>query len=286
MGVTRATIGEVLDQELDLWRLHGLVARFWWRDDDAQFENDPFDRLLDLAASVAAPLVLAVSPLLMKDGFVSKLRRNANIRVAAHGYKHVNHRKQGPKSEFGPDRPLDEMRREIDELAAVFALRFPEHGLAMFFPPWHGLDPRLIPDLKRVGFKVLSLHESRLIRATRILAAQLPTLHFAFARTHRGQASSQRGLARVDVSVNVLHGGPSGPVLNRGLTQHVLGGLRVRRLGVVPVGRPIGILTHHLQHDEATWEQLSQLVATVARHPAASFVQSKELCSDFIVHDP
>ena len=57
----RAAFGPV-KQELRIWREQGLVLPIWWRDDDATEPTPALDRLLGLAASLGAPLHLAVVP--------------------------------------------------------------------------------------------------------------------------------------------------------------------------------------------------------------------------------
>ena len=99
--------------------------------------------------------------MLMTDRFVTVLNGLHKVSVAAHGYRHINHAPASLKGEFGPDRPLEVMRLEVEKLADEFAARFPETGIAMFAPPWHALDSRLVSDLASVGFRVLSKFESR-----------------------------------------------------------------------------------------------------------------------------
>jgi hypothetical protein len=266
---------DLLVHELDRWQANGLIAKFWWRDDDAQFDNDAFKRLTDLAGSESLPLVLAVSPMLMPDRFVARLNGLRDVSVAAHGYRHINHATAPLKGEFGPDRPLEVMRREIEELAGEFAVRFPDRGIAMFVPPWHGLDSRLISDLARVGFKVLSMFESRVSRGLGLAAAQLKTIGLALPR--RSIKLRRRSIERLDCSVSLLnYEGPNITGNPRSL-EKVLRALWARRLGFLPVEQPIGILTHHLLHDEDAWAYLSQILMVTARHPATRYLQPEEL---------
>ncbi len=47
--------------------------------------------------------------------------------------------------------------------------------------------------------------------------------------------------------------------------------------GLTAMPEPIGILTHHLVHEEASWALLDELFAMTARHPAARWPEIKEL---------
>ena len=42
--------------------------------------------------------------------------------------------------------------------------------------------------------------------------------------------------------------------------ERLLGELRIRRTGSLPPDYPIGVLSHHLVHDEAIWSKLDQLL--------------------------
>jgi hypothetical protein len=270
---------DLLVRELDRWQANELIANFWWRDDDAQFDDDAFKRLIDLAGTESLPLVLAVSPMLMTDRFVARLNGLPGVLVAAHGYRHINHATASLKGEFGPDRPLEVMRGEIEELAGEFAARFPDRGIAMFVPPWHGLDSRLISDLERVGFKVLSMFESRVSRGLERAAAQLRAIGSAFPR--RSIKPRRGSIERLDCSVSLLkYEGPN-ITANPCCLEKVLRALSARRLGFLPVEQPIGILTHHLLHDEDAWTYLSQILMVTAHHPATRYLPSEKFSIKF-----
>jgi hypothetical protein len=270
-----------IHRELDLWQDNGAVANFWWRDDDAYIDNDRFRRLVGLADVTGAPIILAVSPGLMSESFVATLNGIRNVSVAAHGFRHVNHSKSRQSGEFWHDRPLSVMSAEIENLATVFASMFPNRGLSMFVPPWHRFDPQLSPYLMRAGFKILSMHESFTVRALQIIAAKLPRFKMAFAKP-ASKATVPDGMKRVDIAINLLKIGPHHQgTANPLLIEHVIGALRLRRLGFIDANRPIGLMTHHLQHDELAWEQLSQLVTAIAEHPASYFIQPENICPLF-----
>jgi hypothetical protein len=268
-----------IHEELDSWQRNGELARFWWRDDDAQIDNKPFKRLIQLAEVTSAPLILAVSPGIISESFVEKLNGIRNVHMAAHGFRHVNYNKGALTAEFGNDRPLEVMIAEIEHLAKKFASMFPNRGLSMFVPPWHGLDQRLIPYLSRSGFKCLSMHESFSVRAAQIFFAKIPSIKMAFARPGSKSLKAQ-SMDRANIAINFLSSGAR-HLLKVNPLHQALGALRLRRLGLIAIDRPIGLMTHHLQHDESAWEQLSQLIAVIVNHPASYFIQSEDLCPLF-----
>ena len=48
-----------LTTELDGWDEAGMIAEFWWRDDDAVEPTPALDQLLDLRKSLDVPLAIA-----------------------------------------------------------------------------------------------------------------------------------------------------------------------------------------------------------------------------------
>jgi hypothetical protein len=51
--------------------------------------------------------------------------------------------------------------------------------------------------------------------------------------------------------------------------RELIGHLQARRTGVVDPDEPVGLLTHHRDHDEAAWEFVENLLRVTSRHPAA-----------------
>jgi hypothetical protein len=47
--------------------------------------------------------------------------------------------------------------------------------------------------------------------------------------------------------------------------------MRLRRLGLVPAARPIGILTHHRVHTPAIWDLTERLLEQLQAHPSVAF---------------
>jgi GT2 family glycosyltransferase len=266
---------DAVTRELDLWEADGLVARFWWRDDDAKWNNDALRRLVDLAGQRNTPIILAVSPGLIEDTFLSRVEALINLSFAAHGYQHINHSSGRQSAEFGSNRPLDEMRLEIDLLSSKFRREFPSRALAMFVPPWHVLDPRLIPDLHRAGFKVLSMQDRQAARVLYRVAANVPSPRGAIARKPSGEKLEQ-GITRLDCSTELLKYERGGATANPFFFDELVGLLRLRRWGFLPAFRPVGFLTHHLQHDENAWKQLSVLINTLANHSAVRFIPPEQ----------
>ena len=56
----------------------------------------------------------------------------------------------------------------------------------------------------------------------------------------------------------------------------VLGELRARRTGATDPDEPLGLLTHHLDHDEELWQFLESFFAATRAHPAARWLSIQE----------
>lgn len=242
----------VLARELDHWADAGIRADFWWRDDDAEDCDSHFRELLDLRAAFGLPLALAIPPLLARPELWLQLAGAAGITALVHGAAHRNHAPPAEKkSEFGPHRPVVQMRHE---LANALARLTDAAGVAraaalpVLVPPWNRVDPRLIPALPGLGYTGLSCFGSR--RATPAAAG------FAVCNCHL-DIIDWRGGRRL--------------VPPERLLATVIGLLAKRRSGL-QAGKggagdmdPIGILTHHRVQGVDSTDFLRRLFAALCQ---------------------
>lgn len=236
-----------LTDELDAWARTGRVARFWLRDDDAVEPTEALERLLALSASHAVPVALAVIPAFTGAALARRLAAASDAEVAVHGWSHENFAPPGQKKqELGAHRPagvvLSSLQRGVSNLAQLFGPRF----VPVLVPPWNRIDPALVPRLGGIGFRALSV--------------------FGPERN--------LGIASVNTHVDVIdwHG------TRGGRDTSVLVGEMVARLKAIESGEgTLGLLTHHLVHDEAVWRFLQELFERTARHPACRWVRLSEL---------
>jgi hypothetical protein len=219
-----------LDAELAHWASADRRPGLWWRDDDARAATPALERLLTAAAGL--PLALAVIPDGDLAGLAAHLTRHPNVTVGQHGVDHLNRRPEGqPAGEYALDADPDHMAVTIQ--AGWRALT--DHGLkpAFYTPPWNRLDAPLPGVLIDLGFTALSAWP--------------------------GEAGEHQGLVRRDAEIDLLRwkGGPR----FRG-TGRLLGQLRaaLERRRVFGSDEPVGLLTHHLVHDEASWRFLAWFI--------------------------
>jgi len=239
-----------LGRELDRWAGEGRIATLWWRDDDAAKLTPEIERLVALGRTFGVPLHLAAIPLDLTDALVAALKGNGNVRVLQHGYAHVDHAPSGAGSwELGDHRPqgrvLEELALGFARLDRAFGARF----LPVLVPPWTRIDPALIGRLPGVGLRALSMEGAR------------------------PQRFAAPGVVALNAHCDPIKwkGGARFTGIERALDE-IVGHLAARRLGRADGREPTGLCTHHLAHDEATWDFVAALVERTVGHPAARWI--------------
>lgn len=224
-----------LTPELRLWAEAGRTPVIWWRDDDARAPSEALDRLLALSNRHRAPLTLAAIASPDLASLVRRLESEPGVEIAVHGFQHVNRQPEGRG--FGEVVEGDSVDWVSDQLRSTVAA-FHQAGAAptLFTPPWNNLTPQLLAALPGSALTAVS----------------------GFDRV----SGTDGGVARLDAHLDVLRWKGGGRF--RGTWKFLS---RMRRLMAERrlAGRwdePMGLLTHHLDHDEATWRFLERFLAT------------------------
>lgn len=262
-STTGTDFGVALLAALDQFVDSGKIARFWLRDDDAVAPTAALDQLLALCVAHAVPLTLAVIPEPTGPALAERLRIHpdgvARVSVAVHGWSHANHAKApGKKRELGPDRPrevvLADLARGFEKLSALHGTRLQP----VLVPPWNRIDARLLPHVPAIGFRAVSVYGPEKVRP-------------------ETGGPKEGALPFVNTHVDVIdwHG-------TRGCRDGItLETEIVARLQTCfATGASVGLLTHHLVHDEAVWVFLKDLFRITARHPACRWVGIADLVDD------
>lgn len=249
-----------LDAELRAWwDARGCQLDVWWRDDDAVAATPAFWRLRELSAQTESPAAIAVVPAAVESNLEEGLGDWEGTRVWQHGFAHRNHAPPGlKKTELGETRSLGERLAELSEGRAVLASLFGRRFQPVLVPPWNRIGADLPARLPDIGLFGLSVFKPR-------------------------PQPAEPGPRLVNTHVDVIawrNGG--GFVGEDDAVSQLLSHWRARREGHVDANEPTGILTHHLVHDEATWQFLAALLAwlqdhpyAVVAHPAALFDQAE-----------
>jgi hypothetical protein len=131
----------------------------FFRDDDAGWRDDRLRALLDRFEARGLPLDVAAIPQALGPGMARELVARG-VPVHQHGLAHVNHEPEGRKHEFGPSRPRELQRRDIEAGRALLAERLDGALEPIFTPPWNRCTRDTALCLAELGFALLS-RESR-----------------------------------------------------------------------------------------------------------------------------
>ncbi|NDW04611.1 polysaccharide deacetylase family protein [Jiella sp. 40Bstr34] len=224
----------------------GRRVTAWWRDDDARTATPELERLLALAKTHALPLALAVIPVGAEPALAERLAGEAGVTVLLHGHAHANHAPPGEKrAEFGDHRSAEAMRTEIAVGKARLETLFGERFRPVFVPPWNRIGETVRALLAGLGLPTVSVYGS-------------------------AKPAVEGGPAELNTHLDVMDWRAM-----RGLTfdavDERLAELIDTRAGAAAGAEPIGLLTHHLQHDESAWALTDRLLALLAAHPAVAW---------------
>ncbi|MGB7205698.1 MAG: polysaccharide deacetylase [Anderseniella sp.] len=223
-----------LEDELRVWQHDGAVPRIWWRDDDAVTLTPALEKLQELAERADTQVLLAIIPAHADARLATYVKASSHLTACVHGWAHVNHATYPDKKcELGNHRPLQDVLADVERGCARVRALFEGEFAPVLVPPWNRMRLDLVPHLAEVGIMAFSTFTHKL---------QEPRIQ---ANTH------------VDIMSWKGVGGARGKSLDE-----VAGDLTTafgvsRKNG----GYPIGLLSHHLVHDETAWEVLSELVS-------------------------
>lgn len=241
----------VLD-ELENWQQQGLTARLWLRDDDAVEPTPALERLVSISGQHDVPLLLCIVPEPTSHELRDWLTGHNHVRVAVHGFGHRNHAPLGEKSqELGRHRPAHTV---INELALARAKIHDLYGgrlSSILVPPWNRIAPEVAALLPQQGFAGIS----------------------TFGSAH--EADGVDGLMQLNTHLDIIDWkGTRGGRDPHWLANELAKLLRQSRID----GRaPIGVLAHHLVHDELAWSFLEELFALTSTHPAVHWRHADDL---------
>jgi peptidoglycan/xylan/chitin deacetylase (PgdA/CDA1 family) len=240
-------------EELARWQVAGLKARLWLRDDDAIAVTPALERLVRMSAEHGIRPLIASIPAHATRELAAYVAGQAHVEIAVHGWQHTNHAPPGTKAqEFPPHRPreiiVEELTQARDRLSAVFGGKV----VPSYVPPWNRIAADIAALLPELGFRAVS----------------------GFG--HKPLFDGSPPLAEINTHVDIIdwrgtRGGRDPAWLAQDLA---------RELALAREQSPsltIGILTHHLVHDDLAWVFLDELFAETAGHPAVRWCSASEM---------
>ncbi len=132
----------------------------FFRDDDAGWEMEALDRMLEIFSRHACPVDLAVIPGALDVSVATRLNawRVASPRIGfhQHGYSHQNHEPTGErKCEFGPTRSTNEQCGDIAVGRRLLSAYLGDTD-PIFTPPWNRCSAGATAHLPELGFAMVS----------------------------------------------------------------------------------------------------------------------------------
>jgi peptidoglycan/xylan/chitin deacetylase (PgdA/CDA1 family) len=214
---------------------------FFFRDDDAGWDDEALLALLELFAGNAVPLDLAVIPATLTPELAAELHRRALVApglvgLHQHGYAHTNHERAGRPCEFGPSRPAEDQKRDIERGARRLHELLGEVVAPIFTPPWNRCTRSTARCLREFGFVALS-------------------------RDSSAEPVDVPGLQEIRVGVDWL--------ARRKGTRVSLREVGDRLAAAVRVDASVGVMLHHAVMGPADCAAVEALLDVVASHPTA-----------------
>jgi len=224
---------------------------FFFRDDDAGWDDTRLRRLLDLFAQRAIALDLAVIPDALGPALALELGTriaDAPLHVHQHGFRHVNHEPDGGrKCEFGPSRALAQQWTDLILGQRRLTELFGGSSDAAFTPPWNRCTQATVDCLAALNCRVLS-------------------------RDATAPALDLHGMREIRISIDWTRR------KHETCDRHAALGSRIAAatLGTVPVG----IMLHHAAMDDDDLSYLRELLALLGDHDAVRCGSMLELARE------
>lgn len=219
----------LVEAELGRWSKAGKRPQLWWRDDDAGALTGALERLVACAATAGAPLSLAVIPDRAETPLALYLNARPWISVLQHGVDHRNDCVGGQPSQFADQVPAAAVSRRLARGFARLAMF--DARLPVYAPPWNAFGRNLTGALPSAGLHAVSAW------------------------------NSASGPGRLDVHLDLMRWRPEPRFAGEArFLSRLRRALKSRRVAGA-WNEPIGLLTHHLDHDAAAWRFLDALLA-------------------------
>jgi len=242
-----------LDAHLDWFAERGQEVRFWWRDDDAIEPTEDLDRLLAIANKHDVEVGLAVIPRDATEALAQRLENEPRAIVLQHGWQHKNFqlKEKGEKAaELGSRRDPDELIAQLAEGRDRLTELFGEKFVPAVVPPWNRIAPEISRRLPEIGLPGLSTFTWHNVPRAHQVQSHVDIIKWKKDRRFIGWQSA---LARLDLQFCRRRTNPE---------------------------EPLGILSHHLAHEEGCYIFLNEFLKIAAHHPGAEWPTIRDLFAE------
>ncbi len=242
-----------LTAHLDWFAERGRTVRFWWRDDDAVEPTADLDRLLSIANEHDVDVALAVIPKDATQALADRLAGEPHAIVLQHGWQHRNFQRKDlgeGAAELGTRRDPDHLLGELSEGKAKLETLFGDRFVHAMVPPWNRIAPEISRRLPKIGLPGLSTFTWMNFPRVHQVQTHLDIIRWKKDRRFIGWNSAA---IRLDLQLCRRRTNP---------------------------GEPLGILSHHLAHEEGCYAFLQEFLAIAAHHDGAEWPPVKDLFAE------
>ncbi len=233
-----------LQTSLGRLQADGRTINLFFRDDDVDEDEESLQRLLRLFSGRDTPINLAIIPGLLTDGAIELLKecqagKPGLICLNQHGWRHVNHEREGRKCEFGSSRSFAEQFEDIARGQARLNEAFGDNWFPAFIPPWNRCAEVTFQALDQLGYQVFSAKQG-------------------------GAAVTGYGFQEISITLD-LYRWQGGASLKP--PEEIVDDLIAQLLQ----RQTIGLMLHHKVMDEKAFSFLGSLLDALAPHPVVRF---------------
>ena len=248
-----------LREELDLWQ---EPVSFWWRDDDAVADTPSLQKLIATQQeNPSIPLHLASIPQLLETSLPPLVKSSPNVWILQHGFSHQNNASTGErKIELGGDQDQSILRENLASGRGILKQNFADRYLDVLVPPWN-----------RVNATALSAIDS---------------LHY-LALSGLGLDKNQRDeTPRLNVHIDIINWKQRCFVGTEACLEKIVNQLKIRRTEPAHRHEPLGLMTHHLAHDDDCWKFLSDFLQLTTEHAGTQWIQAEQAIAQMAALTP
>jgi predicted deacetylase len=216
----------------------------FFRNDDVDEDEEALRRLLRLFLGRNTPVNLGVIPGRLTSACADLLAESvvkapALLELNQHGWRHLNHEREGRKCEFGASRTYAEQLADIAQGQARMTEAFGPNWFPVFIPPWNRCTEETLRAMDHLGFRALSAKQ---------------------------ESSSVTGYRFEEISITLdLYR------WNGGARMKSPGEFVDELIAQLSRQRRIGVMLHHKVMDDQSFFFLGSLLDTLAAHPAVQF---------------
>jgi len=161
----KGTVPIVIQRRLKLTLEQGLEKQnevmLFFRADDIGVQGQNFTRMMELFIKYSLPLCLAVVPTWLTgqrwEALEPLARKGGELFCwHQHGWRHFNHELKGKKQEFGPGRPMESIRSDLQRGKKRLENILNDRFFPFFTPPWNRCSRETMDSLVSLGFEGIS----------------------------------------------------------------------------------------------------------------------------------